>query len=225
MSKNKFFKNKDNYNKANRDYKNDAEDAEIFDDVDEVADPSPEDNIENLNVEVLEDELEEDAVNAEDETVLPDDNVNKELEETKAALEKEKNEYLFLMADFDNFRKRVVKEKAELIKNASEKVLKGILPIVDDFERGLQATKDSDDAASLRQGMELIFSKLIKFLNENGVKPMETADADFDSELHEAIASVPTGDETKKGKIIDTTQKGYMLNDKVLRHAKVVVGE
>ena len=129
------------------------------------------------------------------------------------------------MADFDNFRTRVVKEKADLIKNASEKVLKGLLPIVDDFERGLSATRNADDVQAVREGMELIYNKFVKYLAENGVKPMETADVDFDSELHEAIASVPTGDESKKGKIIDTTQKGYMLNDKVLRHAKVVVGE
>lgn len=148
-----------------------------------------------------------------------------ELEQVRAALEKEKKEYLFLMADFDNFRKRVMKEKAELIKTASEKALKGLLPIVDDFERGLDATRETDDATSVREGLELIYNKFIKYLTDNGVKAMETADADFDADLHEAIASVPTGDESKKGKIIDTTQKGYTLNDKVLRHAKVVVGE
>lgn len=151
--------------------------------------------------------------------------VEKELEDTKAALEKEKKEYLFLMAEFDNFRKRVMKEKADLIKSASEKVLKGLLPIVDDFERGLDATKESDDTTAVREGMELIYNKLVKFLGENGVKPMDTANTEFDADLHEAIASVPTGDESQKGKIIDTTQKGYTLNDKVLRHAKVVVGE
>lgn len=154
-----------------------------------------------------------------------ENNLAVQLEDANKALEKEKKEYLFLMADFDNFRKRVVKEKAELIKNASEKVLKGLLPIVDDFERGLEATKEATDASSVREGMELIYNKLVKYLKENGVKPMDTTDSDFDAELHEAIASVPTGDDTKKGKIIDTTQKGYMLNDKVLRHAKVVVGE
>lgn len=129
------------------------------------------------------------------------------------------------MADFDNYRKRVMKEKADLVKTAAEKVLKGLLPIVDDFERGLDATKDSEDASAVREGMELIYNKLVKYLNDNGVKAMDTTEATFDADLHEAIASVPTGDESKKGKIIDTTQKGYTLNDKVLRHAKVVVGE
>ncbi|MGM9853314.1 MAG: nucleotide exchange factor GrpE [Muribaculaceae bacterium] len=150
----------------------------------------------------------------------------KELDETKAALEKEKNEYLFLAADFDNYRKRVLKEKAELLKNGAEKTLFGLLPIVDDFERGLAATKDAEDAASVREGMELIYNKLVKYLSDNGVKEMDTKQgSDFDADLHEAIATIPAPAEDLKGKIIDTTQKGYMINDKVLRHAKVVVGE
>ena len=162
---------------------------------------------------------------AEGQEVSEEYSIEKELEDTKTALEKEKKEYLFLMADFDNYRKRVMKEKADLVKTAAEKVLKGLLPIVDDFERGLDATKDSEDASAVREGMELIYNKLVKYLNDNGVKAMDTTEATFDADLHEAIASVPTGDESKKGKIIDTTQKGYTLNDKVLRHAKVVVGE
>ena len=150
----------------------------------------------------------------------------KELEETKAALEKEKKEYLFLAADFYNYRKRVLKEKAELLKNGAEKTLLGLLPIVDDFERGLAATKDAEDAASVREGMELIYNKLVKYLSDNGVKEMDTKQgSDFDADLHEAIATIPAPAEDLKGKIIDTTQKGYMINDKVLRHAKVVVGE
>lgn len=150
----------------------------------------------------------------------------KELDETKAALEKEKKEYLFLAADFDNYRKRVLKEKAELLKNGAEKTLLGLLPIVDDFERGLAATKDAEDAASVREGMELIYNKLVKYLSDNGVKEMDTKQgSDFDADLHEAIATIPAPAEDLKGKIIDTTQKGYMINDKVLRHAKVVVGE
>lgn len=146
-----------------------------------------------------------------------------ELDKTKADLEKEKKEYLFLMADFDNFRKRVMKEKADLIKNGAEKAMRGILPIVDDFERGLEATKNSEEAKAVREGMELIYQKFVKYLAENGVKAMETpAGTDFDADIHDAIATVPSPE--NKGKIIDTTQKGYMINDKVLRHAKVVVG-
>lgn len=160
-----------------------------------------------------------------DEEVDAQSKLEKELEETKAALEKEKKEYLFLMADFDNFRKRVLREKAELIKNGAQKALKGILPIVDDFERGLEASKAVSDAESIRQGMELIYSKLVKYLSDNGVKAMETTNAVFDPEIHEAVAMVPAADESQKGLIIDTTQKGYTLNDKVLRHAKVVVAQ
>lgn len=152
--------------------------------------------------------------------------VQKELDDTKAALEKEKKEYLFLAADFDNYRKRMLKEKAELLKNGAEKTLLGLLPVVDDFERGLAATKDIEDAAQVREGMELIYNKLVKYLADNGVKEMDTASGSgFDADLHEAIATIPAPADDLKGKIIDTTQKGYMINDKVLRHAKVVVGE
>ena len=148
-----------------------------------------------------------------------------QLEATQEALEKEKKEYLFLMAEFDNYRKRVTREKAEIIKNGAEKVLAGLLPIVDDFERGLKASKDADSTDSVREGMELIYNKLIKFLESNGVKAMDSTGKDFDPELHEAIASIPAPSEDLKGKVIDTTQTGYTLNDKVLRHAKVAVGE
>lgn len=148
-----------------------------------------------------------------------------QLDEARQALEKEKKEYLFLMADFDNYRKRVTREKADLIKNAAEKVLLGLLPIVDDFERGLAATAGADDADAIRQGMEMIYNKLVKYLEQNGVKAMESTGADFDADFHEAIATIPAPAEDLKGKVLDTTQKGYMINDKVLRHAKVAVGE
>lgn len=138
---------------------------------------------------------------------------------------KEKKDYMFLMAEFDNFRKRTLRERTELIKNASEKVLHGLLPIVDDFERGLDAIKDSSDAESVKEGMELIYNKLIKYLEANGVKAMDSTGSDFDSELHEAIAMVPADADTPAGKVKDTVQKGYTLNDKVLRHAKVVVAQ
>lgn len=153
------------------------------------------------------------------------DELNKKLDEANAALEKEKKEYLFLLAEFDNFRKRSVKEKGDIIKNAAEKVLGGLLPIVDDFERGIEANKNADDAESVKKGMELIYNKLVKFLETNGVKPIESTGKDFDPELHEAIAMVPATDETQKGKVIDTPTRGYTINDKVLRHAKVVVAQ
>lgn len=150
--------------------------------------------------------------------------LQQQLNDARAAVEKEKKEYLFLMADFDNFRKRVVKEKAEILRNGAEKVLAGLLPIVDDFERGLEATAGTDNAEGVREGMELIYNKLVKYLADNGVKPMESTGADFDADMHEAIATVPAASDEQKGKVLDTVQKGYMINDKVLRHAKVAVG-
>lgn len=153
------------------------------------------------------------------------DTLAKELGETKEKLEKEKREYLFLMAEFDNFRKRTIKEKGDIIRNAAESVLKGLLPIVDDFERGLAALATTDDADAAKQGMQLIYNKLIKYLEQNGVKPIESTGADFNPDLHEAIAMVPTDNEEMKGKVIDTPTKGYTINDKVLRYAKVAVGQ
>lgn len=147
------------------------------------------------------------------------------LQQREEALEKEKNEYLFLMAEFDNFKKRTLRERTDLMKSAAEKVLKGLLPIVDDFERGLEAIKDSSDVESVKQGMELIYNKLMKYLNQNGVTVIDTNGQPFDADIHEAIAMVPAPDEEGKGKIMDTVEKGYMLNDKVLRHPKVVVGQ
>lgn len=147
------------------------------------------------------------------------------IKERDAALEKEKNEYLFLMAEFDNFKRRTAKEKAEIIRNGGESVIKGLLPILDDFERGLASIKDSSDVESVKEGMELIYNKFVKYLEQNGVKEIETAGADFNDDFHEAIALVPVPDESLKGKIIDTMTKGYTLNGKVIRHAKVAVGQ
>lgn len=148
-----------------------------------------------------------------------------ENEKLKAEVEKEKKEYLFLMAEFDNFRKRTLKEKSELIKNAGESVFKGLLPIVDDFERALKATDKTEENAPVVEGMELIYKKLKKYMEQNGVKEMDPEDNVFDSDKHEAISAIPVPDESQKGKILDTVEKGYIINDKVLRHAKVVVGQ
>lgn len=180
-------------------------------------------DIDNINLQQEEAEAaKEMAQEAEDEA----DALQKELDDTKAQLEKEKKEYLFLMAEFDNFRKRTVKEKSEIIKNGAENALKGLLPIVDDFERSLQAINEDSDASSIKEGVVLIYSKFIKYLEQNGVKAIASEPgADFDTELHEAVTTFPVDDESKKGKVIDTIQKGYMINDKVLRHAKVVVGQ
>ena len=148
-----------------------------------------------------------------------------QLVELQAQVEKEKKEYLFLAAEFDNYRKRTLKEKAEIIKNGGENVLKGLLPIVDDFERGLKAAEMDTDAKSVLEGMTLIYNKLVKYLESMGVKEMNSTGEPFNSDLHEAIAQVPAPAEDMKGKVLNTVQKGYMLNDKVLRHAKVAVAQ
>lgn len=160
-----------------------------------------------------------------EEAVQEVNTLENKVSELEDQVAKEKKEYLFLMAEFDNFRKRTLREKSEIIKNAGENVLKGILPIMDDFERGLKAAETSDDSESMKEGMTLIYNKLQKFLSQNGVKEIDPSDDTFDTEKHEAISVVPVPDESKKGKILDTVQKGYMINDKVLRHAKVVVAQ
>lgn len=148
-----------------------------------------------------------------------------QLAKVQAELDSKSKEYLFLAAEFDNYRKRTLKEKAEIIKNGGENVLKGLLPIVDDFERGLKAAESDSDAKSVLEGMTLIYNKLIKFMESMGVKAMNTTGESFDPDLHEAIAQVPAPSEDMKGKVLDTVQKGYMINDKVLRHAKVAVAQ
>mgnify|MGYP000649399813 FL=1 len=168
----------------------------------------------------------ESAEQIENDEMAQIDSLCKQLAEEKEKTEKEKKEYLFLMAEFDNFRKRTLKEKGEIIRNAAESAMKGLLPIVDDFERGLEAVKSSTDAQAVKEGLELIYNKLIKYLGQNGVKAIESTGATFDPELHEAIAMVPVDDESQKGKVIDTPTKGYTINgDKVLRFAKVAVGQ
>lgn len=149
----------------------------------------------------------------------------KQLDEANQQLEKEKKEYLFLMAEFDNFRKRTLKEKSEIIKNGAEGAMKGILPIIDDFERGLAAIGESSDVDAVKEGMALIYNKFVKYLEQNGVKEIPTSGVDFDTEYHEAIAMIPAADESQKGKVVDTVSKGYTLNDKVIRHAKVAVAQ
>lgn len=175
----------------------------------------------------VEDILDDTTAEVDDANVTEDeaDAMLQKIQKLTEDLEKEKKDYLFLRADFDNYRKRMLKDREELLRNAGEKVLKGLLPIVDDFERGLQATKDSNDAAAVREGMELIYNKLLKYLADNGVKPMESTGQPFDPDFHEAIATIPAPSEDLKGKVVDTTTRGYMINDKVLRHAKVAVGE
>lgn len=151
--------------------------------------------------------------------------LGKKVELLEKELENSKKEYLFLMAEFDNFRKRTLKEKSEIIKNGAENAMRDLLPVIDDFERALKAIDENGELDSLKQGVDLIYNKFMKYLEKNGVKPIDSTGKEFDTELHEAVTTFPAADESQKGKIVDTVQTGYTLNDKVLRHAKVVVGQ
>lgn len=136
-----------------------------------------------------------------------------------------KDKYLRSVAEFDNFRKRTLKEKAELILNGSEKAVVAMLPVIDDMERALISAENTTDTEALKEGMRLIFQKTNKIMESLGVKKIETKDADFDTNFHEAVAMVPGMGDDKKGKVLDCVQTGYTLNDKVIRHAKVAVGQ
>lgn len=165
------------------------------------------------------------------ETVQEENNNNKQSTDTDKTAEYEatiadlKDKYLRQAAEFDNYRKRVLKEKSELIQNGGESVISSLLPIIDDFERALQNMKKSDDTAALKEGVELIYQKFMKTLESNGLKTIETKEADFNTDFHEAVAMIPAPDDESKGKVVDCVQKGYKLNDKVIRHAKVAVGQ
>jgi molecular chaperone GrpE len=147
------------------------------------------------------------------------------LEKAQAEIEELKDKYLRSVAEFDNYRKRTLKEKAELILNGGEKAVSAILPIIDDMERAIENGAKTDDPAVLCEGMELIYNKMMKALEGLGVKKIETDGADFNTDIHEAVAMVPGMSDDKKGKVIDCLQAGYQLNDKVIRHAKVAVGQ
>ena len=193
---------------------NNTKNTEQLEDVVDVQDVNP--TPEQIN------DVDEEARDAE---LSAEEKLAAENEKLKADLEKEKKEYMFLMAEFDNFRKRTLREKSELIKNGAESAFKGLLPVVDDFERAMKAAGDAAETAGIREGMDLIYKKLKKYMEQNGVKEMDPEDKTFDADRHEAISVVPVQDEEAKGKILDTVEKGYTINDKVLRHAKVVVGQ
>ncbi|MBO7317690.1 MAG: nucleotide exchange factor GrpE, partial [Bacteroidales bacterium] len=148
-----------------------------------------------------------------------------EVDDLKAQIEKQKDDYLRLMAEFDNYRRRTLREKADLIKTGGESCMKAILPVIDDFERAMQAMQNSEDVEALKTGVELIYNKFRSYLEQNGVKEMETIGVEFDADKHEAIAQIPAPAPEQKGKIIDCTQKGYTLNDVVIRFPKVVVAQ
>ena len=165
-------------------------------------------------------------VSQENETPLTEEEkLAQELEKANEQIEEQKDKYLRLSAEFDNYRKRTMKEKAELILNGGEKSISSILPIVDDFERALKNMETATDVAAVKEGVELIYNKFMSVLGQNGVKVIETKEQPLDTDYHEAIAVIPAPNEALKGKILDCVQTGYILNDKVIRHAKVVVGE
>jgi len=184
-----------------------------------------------------EEQLAEENIDANSETNTEEteasvESTNTEEEEEKdplaaalAEVEQLKDKYLRSVAEFDNYRKRTLKEKAELILNGSEKTIQAILPVIDDMERAIENGVKTEDPVVLREGMELIYHKCMKALESLGVKKIETQDADFNTDIHEAVAMVPGMGDDKKGKVIDCMQTGYQLNDKVIRHAKVAVGQ
>jgi Molecular chaperone GrpE (heat shock protein) len=162
-----------------------------------------------------------DAGNTASESGSEEDKV-KELEEKCAKLH---DEYIHLYADFENYKKQSMKARAELIKSAGEGIFANMLPLVDDFERAMKAMENATEVSSVKEGVDLIYNKFNAFLAQNGVTPIETQGADFNVDFHEAITMIPAPSDDLKGKVVDCTQKGYMLKDKVLRFAKVVVGQ
>ncbi|MFV0471265.1 MAG: nucleotide exchange factor GrpE [Paludibacteraceae bacterium] len=176
------------------------------------------------------DEIEENSPNEEileevgqQETVIDETDQNIEQLQEKCVDLADKN--LRLMAEFDNYRKRTLKEKADLISMANEKILIDILPLVDDFERATKAMEGTEDVNAVKEGVSLIYNKFISFLQANGVKEIITEDKPFDVDMHEAVTTFPAPTEEQKGKIVDTLSKGYTLNNKVIRFPKVVIGE
>ena len=183
---------------------------------------------EELNVEETLNNAEEQPQDEQAENAAPmthEEELEKELETAPETIEEQKDKYLRLSAEFDNYRKRTMKEKAELILNGGEKSLSSILPVVDDFERAIKTMETATDVQAVKEGVELIYNKFMATLAQNGVKVIETKDQPLNTDYHEAIAVIPAPSEAQKGKILDCVQTGYTLNDKVLRHAKVVVGE
>lgn len=148
-----------------------------------------------------------------------------QIDELTRKLTEMQDRYLRLSAEFDNYRKRTLREKIDLTKSAGEGVLVTILPVIDDFDRAMNSLRDTENCTAVKEGLQLIYSKIGDFLRQNGVSEMEVLDTPFNADVHEAVTNVAVDDEAKKGKVIDVIQKGYMLNEKVIRYPKVVVGE
>jgi molecular chaperone GrpE len=169
--------------------------------------------------EVTKEEITEETKNETTEPQSPN------IEEYQKQINELQDKYIRLMAEFDNFRKRSLRERMELLKSAGEDVLVSVLPVIDDFERGLDAIEKSSDIEAVKQGIQLIYNKFKDFLIQRGVKEIEAIKQDFNVDIHEAITKIPAPQDDLKGKVVDVIQKGYYLNEKVIRYAKVVVGE
>lgn len=179
-------------------------------------------NVDSVNEENVANEATEQQ---ECEELTAEERLQKELDEANEKVTILEDKYLRQVAEFDNYRKRTIKEKAELIKNGGERAIESILPVLDDFERALSNMAKDENAAEILTGIELIYNKFVGILKQNGLQKIETEGTDFNTDFHEAIAMIPTPDENLKGKVLDCIQAGYTLNDKVIRHAKVAVGE
>lgn len=177
----------------------------------------PQDDINQTSTEEMETEGQPNEEQEEDEQTL--------IEKLQAGLEEQKDKYLRLSAEFDNYRKRTLKEKSDLILNGGERSISSILPVVDDMERAIKSMEIAEDVEAVKEGIALIYDKLIKTLEKNGVQKIDTDKKPLDTDFHEAIAVIPAPSEDLKGKVLDCVQTGYTLNDKVIRHSKVVVGE
>lgn len=188
---------------------------------DSQKDTSKEIKIEDNSQETIKEKVEANEV----ETDATNEQATDEIKELKEQLASLQDKYLRQIAEFDNYRKRILKEKSELILNGGEKVISSLLPVLDDFERALINIKKGGDETTLLQGTELIYQKLLSTLESQGLSKIKTEKEDFNTDFHEAVAMVPVDDESMKGKVVDCVQTGYTLNNKVIRHSKVAVGQ
>ncbi|MBR2380566.1 MAG: nucleotide exchange factor GrpE [Paraprevotella sp.] len=186
--------------------------------------PETEEQLTDVNEQTVEETVENNNEAGAEEEAPKEETVEDKLAAAEAKVAEMQDKYLRQVAEFDNYRKRTIKEKAELILNGGEKTITAILPILDDMERALATMDKLEDVAAVKEGVELIFQKFIKVLGEQGVKKIDTENADFNVDLHEAIAQVPAPSDELKGKVMDCVKTGYTLNDKVIRHAQVAVG-
>lgn len=183
-----------------------------------------EETTEQTNEQPTEDVAEQEAEQAEKE-LAPEEKLQAEIDKLTKEGEELKDKYLRLSAEFDNYRKRTLKEKTELILNGGEKAFTAVLPVIDDLERALATMQKATDVEAVKEGVSLIYNKFLQILGQNGVKPIETKEKELDTDFHDAIAIIDAPSEELKGKILDCVETGYTLNDKVIRHAKVVVGK